>query len=82
MTPKTSIVPNPSGRRRTTRQPAYTTPTYSAAVTTAPNRPSSSPKELMMKSLLATGTISGWPPPKPVPNMPPVPKPNSDCWIW
>ena len=33
-----------------------------------------------MKSVAGSGTSSGWPPPRPVPNMPPVPSPNSD-WL-
>ena len=33
-----------------------------------------------MKSVAGSGTISGCPPPSPVPNRPPVPRPNSD-WL-
>jgi hypothetical protein len=35
-----------------------------------------------MKSLCTSGIFVGWPPPGPVPNSPPVPRPSSDWLSW
>ena len=48
-----------------------------------PARPSSSPTVVRMKSLRPANLISsGWPMPRPVPDMPPVPKLNRACADW
>ncbi len=47
-----------------------------------PIRPSSSPIAATMKSVFANGTCDGRPLPSPVPAIPPVARPKSDCEIW
>ena len=68
--------------RRATRSPAPTISRYDISTAAAPNMPSSSPIEVKMKSLSATGTISGLPRPRPVPISPPSDRPHSACTIW
>ena len=48
----------------------------------SPTRPSSSPIEVKMKSVLESGTRSGRPAPRPVPSMPPVASPKSPWATW
>ena len=61
--------------RRATRMPAPTISMNAISTQVLPNRPSSSPIEVKMKSLEASGTTSGLPRPRPVPINPPSARP-------
>ena len=59
--PKASSLPKPSRTPSAVRSPRSTNTAYSASRAPTPNRPSSSPKLVKMKSLLANATSHGRP---------------------
>ncbi len=80
--PPPSSLPKVSRTASALRMPRMASRRYTMSVAASPTKPSSSPMAALMKSVCASGTVSGRPEPSPVPNMPPVASPNSACAIW
>ena len=80
--PTASSFSNVFSVRSAVRSPAPIISRKAISTAAAPNRPSSSPIDVKMKSFCAAGTWFGLPSPRPVPESPPSDSPYSACTIW